>query len=573
MAINHIFVSHASADAAAATQLAEHLKNAGHDTKIDTCDLSLGDNAIAFMNDGIANAHTVIILFSEHSVGAKWQQLEIDSAVWNEVAQNGGRCIVLRLDDAIVPPILGRKVYGKLDFQDSAALRKLIEDLCQVLLPEKSASSVIAEALRNNSKNPFRHLRAEFFEDRPDLHTKAFAPPDALTVGSLEEMKPCFLEGSRGTGKSMLLLSLRARNFLMRNKQKNEGITLFGFYLKLSRGAICNAGVASGGNLDPNATALDTAQISDIAAQELIIQIIESLLSELTYAIAKQLITQDRMFEKALAEAADTLLFDTHQNACSSIDQLLDKLADSHKRVADFIRRRFIYGEHPTVPVTTFDLEQLKRMVQLIRRHTPSLKESLFVILLDEYENLFPYQQRIVNGFVKLGPPAISVKIAKKLASNDTSATTTGQELQETHDYTRLPLVYDVENPTQRGIYSDLLRHIVQNIFRTESLGTVDINQLLPEDGNPEIPEDKLKIEIAKLCKVTLEEFDAWPEERRRDKWTYYKEAATYRVLFQPKGRHTEKRFAGFAQLAFLSSGVFVHGDRAAVNLERDLGF
>ncbi len=101
MAIKHIFISHAHADAAAATELAEHLKNAGHDTKVDTHDLGLGDNAIAFMNEGIANAHTIIILFSQHSKEAEWQQLEIDSAVWNEVAQNGGRCIVLRMFSAI----------------------------------------------------------------------------------------------------------------------------------------------------------------------------------------------------------------------------------------------------------------------------------------------------------------------------------------------------------------------------------------------------------------------------------------------------------------------------------------
>ena len=60
MAIKHIFISHANADAAAATQLAEHLKNAGHDTKIDTHDLGLGDNAIGFINEGIAKGRSYV---------------------------------------------------------------------------------------------------------------------------------------------------------------------------------------------------------------------------------------------------------------------------------------------------------------------------------------------------------------------------------------------------------------------------------------------------------------------------------------------------------------------------------
>jgi hypothetical protein len=180
---------------------------------VDTRELILGDNAIDFMNQGIAEAHTVIILFSRHTPDAKWQNLEINSALWNELEQNGGMCIVVRLDDTPIPPMLGPKVYGKLNTEDSDSYQKLLEDLCKAILRKETASSVISEAFRSESANPFRRLRAEFFEDRPDLHAKTFAPPDALKIGALEERQPCFLEGSRGTGKSMLLLSLRARNY------------------------------------------------------------------------------------------------------------------------------------------------------------------------------------------------------------------------------------------------------------------------------------------------------------------------------------------------------------------------
>jgi hypothetical protein len=313
----------------------------------------------------------------------------------------------------------------------------------------------------------------------------------------------------------------------------------------------------TGSGWDPEtALEVDSAQISDVAAQELIIQIIESLFSELAYCIGNRLITCDSYAERSLAEASDSLLFDTATDRAISLEHLLDKLGDSHKRVAAFIRRRFIYSERPTVPVATFDLEQLKRVAKLVRRHIPAVKDSMFAILLDEYENLFPYQQRIVNGLVKLGPPDFSIKVAKKFASGDTSGTTTGQELQETHDYTRLPLVYDVENVDERRAYHDLLRHIITNIFRSEDLGVVDVNQLLPEDATPEVPEDQLRREIAALCKVTPEQFDAWSEDKRRDKSTYYREAAVYRALRKPGGRRPDKRFAGFGQLAFVSSGV-----------------
>ena len=554
MAITHILISHAAEDAKIATELEEHLRNAGHETKVDTRDLGLGDNVIAFMNDGIANAAAVIILFSKHTTDAKWQNLEIDAAVWNQVAQSGGRCIVVRLDDTPIPPLLGPKVYGKLIQEDQESLKKLVEDICDALFSGQTTSSLVAEAFTPNSNNPFRHLRAEFFENQPELHAKTFALPDAIKVGALEDMKPCILEGSRGTGKSMLLLSLRARNFLLRSTSERGAPQRFGFYLKLTRGAICNAGVRFEGE-HPHST-INTDVLVDVAAQELYLQIMESLLSELVYCVEHNLINHDRLVERNLCEAADELLFDSKGHKAISFVELQIKLSDMHKRLADFIRRKFIYEDPVPVPIATLDLEQLKRVIALVRHHTPSLKESMFVVLLDEYENLFPYQRRIVNSLLKLGPPHISIKIAKKLASGDLPGTTTGQELQEIHDYTRVPLVYDVEDTAERNAYYELLRHIVVNMAKLERSRPVDVDELLPDFCDSEVDESLWLSEVVKLHKTTLEKFANLPSEEQREKKTYYGEAATYRVLLGRRGRHAEKRFAGFKELALLGSGV-----------------
>ena len=553
MGITRIFISHASKDAEIATELAGHLRNANHETKIDTQDLGLGDNAIDFMNEGIENAAAVIILFSKHTPDAGWQKLEIDSAVWNEVAQDGGRCIVVRLDDTRLPPILGPKVYGELIPGDQESLRKLVEAICSVLIGSQTTSSVVAKAFTPNSKNPFRHLRAEFFETQPELHAKTFALPDAVKVGALEDMKPCILEGSRGTGKSMLLLSLRARNFLLRRSSEKGEPQHFGFYLKLTRGAICNAGVSlEVENLDPQIAAI----LTDVASQELFLQITESLFSELMYCVKHDLIDHDRLVERNLCEAAEELLFDSTDRKAVSFDELQFKLSQMHKKLAEFIRRRFIYGETVPVPIATFDIEQLRRVIGLVRSHTLSLENSMFVVLLDEYENLYPYQKRIVNGLLKLGPPYISVKIAKKLASEDVSGTTTGQDLQEIHDYTRVPLVYNVEDPGERKAYYELLRHIIENMAKLEGGYSINSDKLLPRFCGSEVDESLWLAEVIKLSKTTLEEFEKLPNEKQRERKGYYGEAATYRVLLGKRGHHPEKQFAGFNDLALLGSGV-----------------
>jgi hypothetical protein len=553
VSLKHIFISHAGADLEAANWLAARLKDAGHDTAIDTRDLSLGDNSVVFMNEGIAEAHTVIILLSKNSKDAVWQMAEINAAIWNEIAQNGGQCIVIKLDDTDVPPLLGPKVYGKLNIHDTVSSRTLVEKLCKAAVPDPDLSLV--EVIRATSRNPFRYLRAEFFEDRPDLHAKAFAPPDALTVGALEEMKPCLLEGSRGTGKSMLLLSLRARNF--RSRHGDDSSRIFGFYLKLSHGAICNVGVVAKADEDPfQALGASAMQISDIAEQEIIIQLLESIFSELSFCMTSNLIDCSREVERRLAQDSENLLFEGGGSTVVSLEDLLERLGDAHKRVAGFIRRRFIYGETCSVPFTTFDREQLNRVIKLVRRHVSCLEKTTFVALLDEYENLFRYQQKIINTLVKLGPPQFSVKIAKKLGSGHTSGTTTGQWLEETHDYTRLPLVYDVEDSAQRIAYRDLLCHIVKNIFRSEGLGEVNVDQLLPEAFEPEVPDEKVEAEILKLIQISKEDFEKLPEPTQREKRTYFREAAIYRVLLRTKGRRTPKRFSGFKELAFVSSGV-----------------
>ena len=555
--MKHVFISHAGPDKEFADRLAGDLKNAGHETVIDTKELKLGDNAISFMNDGITNARTVIILYSKHTPKADWQDLEINSAVWNEIAQEGGTCIVVRLDATPVPPILGPKVYGSFDPAETCSYRKLLDDLCAAILPGKTALSVLADAFRTESGNPFRRVRAEYFEDRPDLFPKAFAAPDATKTGALEDMKPCFLEGSRGTGKSMLLLSLRGRNFLARNKGSVDAFKVFGFYLKLTRGALCNAGLSPTSEGEPEMlSAQERAQVIDISSQEFVVCLMESLFSEINYCAKGGLLSLDPIMERQLTQSAWSALFDENSHQPESLDALLGRLANTHRSIAEFVRRRYIYGEQRPVPVATFDLEAIKRIIGLVRRHVDVLRNTMFVALLDEYENLFRYQQRIVNGFVKLASPDMSVKVAKKLGTGDVSGTTTGQELQETHDYARLVLVYDVEDSDQYRAYCELLKHIVVNLLKGEGRGETDLTQLLPKYLVPEVPSEDLEKEVAKLCKVSVEEFRNWPKNKRADKLTYYGHAGIYRILYGHKGPHRDKRFSGFDDLSFLSSGV-----------------
>ena len=47
MNLTRIFISHAGPDSTIATELARHLKNAGHETTVDTLNLDLGDDVVS----------------------------------------------------------------------------------------------------------------------------------------------------------------------------------------------------------------------------------------------------------------------------------------------------------------------------------------------------------------------------------------------------------------------------------------------------------------------------------------------------------------------------------------------
>jgi TIR domain len=479
--MDHIFISHAAPDSAWAKRLYDDLKNVGHDVRIDLEELHFGTNSIAFMNEALGGAHTVLVLHSAHTPTAKWQSREIDAATWTEIDQGKIRLIVLRLDNTPVPPLLGPKVYGTVD---ESTYRDVLDRLCSELVPTETANHIASAAFQEGSENPFWRLRAEYFNEIPKQLADAFSPPAAEKIGTLEEMRPCFLEGSRGTGKTMLLMSLRARNLALRTDTKKKTKDLFGFYVRLTRGAFCNAGLLA--TPDGRLKDIDNstlAQITDTFSQEFFITLLESLLSEISYCAKKGHIDCEGPIEAALTSELYRLINGNTTGAPNSILGLLEYCAQIHRKIAEFTKRRFIYREDVLVPIATLDLDAFKQAIRICKQIVTTLSKAQFVLLLDEYENLLEHQKLVVNDLVKLGPPELSVKIAKKVGTTESSETLSGQELQEIHDYNRILLIYSTDDDREFATY----RHLLGNIL-CKALSRPGVQIQNPEDVLLRIP-------------------------------------------------------------------------------------
>jgi hypothetical protein len=190
------------------------------------------------------------------------------------------------------------------------------------------------------------------------------------------------------------------------------------------------------------------------------------------------------------------------------------------------------------------------------RTFNRELSAAQFTILLDEYENLFPFQQVVVNTLVKSGPPSFSVKIARKVGTQRRSQTSLGQDLQDIHDYNQIPLVYPVEDAAEFRKYLSLLDSIVRNLLTSQGVHGQGLEDLLPIDNQLEVEPERLEEEVLALLKTDREALDGMTTTLRNERMSYYREAAIFRIVYGKRGARGEKRYSGVEQLALISSGV-----------------
>ena len=451
--------------------------------------------------------------------------------------------MVVRLDKSELPPLLGPKRFCELEPGNEDSYARALAQIVDKVKRHEHPTSTISRAFSPDGGNPFRRTRAEYFEDDQDLLARTFAPPDQSRLSKLEDVAPCILEGPRGTGKSMLLMSLRARHYLPEHSDR-RGPKMFGCYLKLTRGALTNVMdlLVGGGKSE--------AMLKEASSQELYICILESMLSEVRFCLDKGILFCTEDDRQALCKELIEML--SLSLSTPLLGEVLSELGSLRRKIAIYLRKRFIYEESIDVPTAAFDADLVGESIAVLKKHIQSVENHGFVILLDEYENLYEFQQEFINGLAKAAAPRFSIKIARKRSGRYPSSTPSGQEWQETHDYSTIDLVYNLADAQQRSAYLNLLDRFVQNVVREELGKDTTLQGLLPEFDTPEVGEASRIDAIAALCRVSRATFDGWSAKQQQEKTTYYGTAATYRCLRGGK----RKRFSRSKELAFVSSGV-----------------
>ncbi|MBI4689271.1 MAG: hypothetical protein HY754_03240 [Nitrospirae bacterium] len=183
-----------------------------------------------------------------------------------------------------------------------------------------------------------------------------------------------------------------------------------------------------------------------------------------------------------------------------------------------------------------------------------ALQNTKLYLLLDEFENLFPYQQVIINEWVKTFNNVV-VKVGLKYEGMFTNMTLQGQPLQfKTGECDEITLDYDLFSDTDFAQYKKLFKKICATLLSLEGYKETDIENLLDIPSSPELPQETIDEYIKEIAGKRFRE-DKIKEFRSK-----LEIAAIFRLLRKKEkveGRTSrEKVYAGFDTYTYLSSGI-----------------
>jgi len=239
-----------------------------------------------------------------------------------------------------------------------------------------------------------------------------------------------------------------------------------------------------------------------------------------------------------------------------SFDDLIRFIDRELKKVEQYLQNLAIPYATPDANWCKTGVDFLDEVYEILTNQVDDLKNTHIYLLFDEFENLRPFQQTIINQWIKTARN-FTVKVASKFKGMYTNMTQEGQSLQDGQDYWSWQLDYNLFNPKEKELYQRLLLKICSNLLDIENYEEKDIRKILDEPKELELPRGVIDEEIKKIREAAGLEFlpEKLPEYRNK-----LELAAIFRLLRKREkveGRKSRKKiYAGFETYTYLSSGI-----------------
>lgn len=275
----------------------------------------------------------------------------------------------------------------------------------------------MSEAIKS-AQSIFSKNRAE--ELGYDVWQHFVVPPFYQQLEIQDATKPRLIIGGRGCGKTMLLRywSHQSKFSVLRDDLSERELLQIGLYWRADTqfaSAMAERDVSS-----------DTweAAFSHLAALIIGIEIMSSLQSISTNKSPFLASMKPEAIDLGRLQAFDQTL----PRSVSDLHDALEERLWSFESWVNDVRK---CAEPSFLPGQKFVLA----LIQEVQRQLPELKDSTFFVYVDEYENLRPYQQQIINTWLKHSEAPLIFNLAMKRNAFETLRTTGSESLSDIHDF------------------------------------------------------------------------------------------------------------------------------------------
>lgn len=440
-----------------------------------------------------------------------------------------------------------------------------------------------------DSTNPFRRVRAEFFQNDYKLLASAFAEPEKEKYDNLREAKPIIIFGGRGSGKTMILKSLTPEVMISRlkvdtfQKAKECGMDFWGIYFRLKKGSLllyeCHPIIEIGfqktglsknyelykiltdklkNNILDNEPVL-TAGVNaawTISLNEINLKILKTTLQTLNKLKHKGIFNIDRSTEETVAKQIQKILDPSMSNDVRSFDDLIELGDKELRKIERYLQDITLPYSTPNPNWCKTGVDFLDEIFEILIKVMDDLKNTNIYLLFDEFENLRPFQQTIINQWIKVARN-FTVKVASKFKGMYTNITQEGQALQDGQDYWSWKLDYNLFDEKEKAVFQHLLLRVCNNLLKIENYREQDLLKILAAPTELELPRGIIDNEIKEIRISSGLKFmpEKLPEYRNK-----LELAAIFRILRKKEkvqGRKVRKKlYAGFDAYTYLSSGI-----------------
>lgn len=464
---------------------------------------------------------------------------------------------------------------------------KLIKFLKQE--EKEDAKELLTKIESPESPNPFRRVRAEYFHDDYKLLALVFAEPEKEIYDMIQESKPIVIFGGRGSGKTMILKSLIPEVVISRlnvntfQDARKRGVNFFSIYFRLKKGSLLiydyhpivemgflKTGLKKNYNLYKSLieklknNQLDSEPVLEaginaawaISLNEINLKILKTSIQNLRRLQEKNFIKISRKTEGEIVNRViEKLNLPTVSNL-KTFDDLIGLIDRELKNIERYLQNLAIPYATPEAKWCRTGIEFLDEIFEILTNLIVDLNKTQVYLLFDEFENLRPFQQTIINEWIKTARN-FTVKVASKFESMYTNMTLQRQPLQDGQDYFTLTLDYDLFDSSRKKQYQNLLLQICHKLLDIEKYKEKNIKKILGEHKELELPQKVIDDEIENIRKEAGLEFSPEKITEYRNKLGM---AAIFRLLRKREkveGRKSRKKtYGGFETYTYLSSGI-----------------